>query len=153
MNRGLLLGAVGSALLICSVSSHAQDKGYWRAASSNANDITGDITISDARLTIEFIGYSIALIRQLTPAEASAVFDAGNGGGATGKLYRLSIPSSKRVLHKNTLCGSDETEWMATYLAGRTLHVAFFSGSEIPVLTPEALMNSTNVCGTFRYEH
>jgi hypothetical protein len=87
----------------------------------------------------------------LKPAESSAVFEADPGAGGNGNLYRLNVPAQKRFLHKNTLCGSDDTQWFATYVEGRSLHVAYFSGSDMPVLTPEALANSTDVCGTFSY--
>lgn len=40
---------------------------------------------------------------------------------------------------------------MATYATGRELRVAFFSGSKMPVLTPDTLANSADVCGTFLY--
>lgn len=151
MNRKLLLTAAAVLLPACSICSAAQDKGYWRAASSNANQITGDITLSDTKFTINFIGYSLAQIRKLTTAEAGAAFDVDVNATGAGNLYRLSVPGDKRFLHHNTLCGSEETQWMATYVEGRTLHVALFSGADMPVLTAEALANSTEVCGVFAY--
>lgn len=138
-------------LLSCSLSVLAQDKGYWRATSSSANDITGDITISDTKLTINFSSFTMAQIRHLTPAENSAAFGVDLNEGGTGNLYRMTVPAARRFLHKNTLCGSDDTQWMATYVTGRTMQVAFFSGENMPVLTIDALANSTDVCGTFRY--
>lgn len=151
MNRGILLGAVASLMLVCSLPLAAQDKGYWRAVSSNANDITGDLAIANDKITINFNSFTIAQIRPLKPAESSAVFDADPGAAGGGYLYRLSVPAQKRFLHHNTLCGSDDTQWLATYVEGRALHVAFFSGSDVPVFTPEALANSSDVCGTFSY--
>ena len=47
--------------------SAAQDKGYWRAASNNASAITGDLSISEAKLSINFTSFTIAHIR---PAKA-----------------------------------------------------------------------------------
>ena len=138
-------------MLAFSLPSAAQDKGYWRAVSSNANDVTGDLSIADAKITINFTGFTMAQIRRLLPAESSAIFDADPGEGGAGYLYRLNVPSAKRFLHHNTLCGSDDTQWLATYVHGRALHVAFFSGADMPVFTPDALANSTDVCGTFSY--
>ena len=149
--KRILLGAVACLALACSLSSAAQDKGYWRAASSTAATITGDIVISDTKLTINFTGFVMAPIRKLAPAEVSAAFDADANAGGSGNLYRLSVPASKRLLHHNTLCGSEDTHWMATYAEGRTLRVAFFSGSDTPVFTMDALANSTDLCGTFAY--
>lgn len=130
----------------------AQEKGYWRAASENANKITGDLTIGESRLTIDFTGYTLALIHKLTPAEMATAFDAAIDNPGTGNLYRLDIPAEKRFLHHNTLCGSDDTQWMASYVEGKYLQVLFFSGSDMPVLTGVALANSNNVCGRFTYE-
>jgi hypothetical protein len=151
MRKTTLLGVAAGLLWTCSLSCSAQDQGYWRAASSTARAITGDITISDLKLSINYTPFVIAQIRKLEPAEAVAAFAAGNQPAGSGYLYRLSVPAEKRFLHKNTLCGSDQTQWMATYVEGRDLQVAFFSGANMPVFTSEALANSTNVCGTFSY--
>lgn len=149
MTKGLFFAAV--LCLLWSIPAPAQDKGYWRAASSNANQITGDIAISETKLTINFLSYSLAPIRKLTSAEGGAVFDVDVNAGGGGNLYRLSVPGDKRFLHHNTLCGSEETQWMATFSDGRTLHVVLFSGGSMPVLTGEALANSSEVCGIFSY--
>ena len=137
--------------LACSLACAAQDKGYWQAASSTANSITGDINIADSRVTIDFTAFPLAPIRKLAPAEVSAAFDADVNTGGTGNLYRLSVPAGKRFLHRNTLCGTEDTQWMATYVSGKTLQVAFFSGESAPVFTVDALANSTDLCGTFTY--
>jgi hypothetical protein len=128
-----------------------QDKGYWTAASSNALAITGDVRISDARLTINYANFPLAQIRALKPDEAAAVFDADSNTAVSGKLYRLSVPAEKQFLHHNTLCGSDDTEWMVTYTSGRSLQLAFFSGTDAPALTIDALAHSSSLCGTFSY--
>jgi hypothetical protein len=135
--------------IVCSSPLTAQDKGYWRAASSTAKSITGDIAISDVKLAINFVSFPIAQIRRLTPAEGAAAFDVENGVG--GSLYRLNVSASRKFLHHNTLCGSEDTQWMATYSVDRTLYVAFFSGPETPKLTMDALANSTDLCGTFTF--
>jgi hypothetical protein len=150
MTKGLIVTAVLLGLL-GSISLFGQDKGYWRAASSNANQTTGDIVISDSKLTIDFLGYSLTPIRKLTQTEAGAAFDVDVNASGGGNLYRLSIPGDKRFLHRNTLCGSEETQWMAAYVQGSALHVAFFSGATMPVLTGEALSASSDVCGIFSY--
>jgi hypothetical protein len=152
MSKASLPGGIaGLLLLCCALSAPAQDKGYWRAVSSNANDITGDLTLGDSKMTINFTAFPLAQIRKLQPAESSAIFEADPGSGGSGYLYRLNVPGAKRFLHKNTLCGSDDTQWMATYVQGRSLRVAFLSGADMPVFTVDALANSTDVCGTFSY--
>lgn len=136
---------------VCAPFCLAQDKGYWRSTSSAANDITGDITLSDTRLTISLNGFPVAQIRKITSAEATAAFSADINEGGVGFLYRINVPATRRFLHHDSLCGSDDTQWMATYVTGRTMQVAFFSGESVPVITAEALANSSDVCGTFGY--
>lgn len=142
-------------LLLLALPAAAQDKGYWRASSNTATSITGDITLSAVKLSVNFAPFPLAEIRPLQPAEINALFNADaatqNAVSGSGNLYRLNIPGSKHFLHKNTLCGSDDVQWMATWASGRTLQVAFFSGSDMPVLKPEVIANATNLCGTFTY--
>jgi len=146
-----LLSSVASLALLCSLSCAAQDKGYWRAASNTATSITGDIALSDAKVTINFTAFPIVQARTLAAAEVASAFDADVNSGGTGTLYHLTVPAAKRFLHHNTLCGSEDTQWMATYVSGRTLQVAFFSGTGAPVFTFDALQHSTDLCGTYTF--
>jgi hypothetical protein len=152
MKQGRLFCTIFVSALACCLAAAAQEKGAWRAESKTAESITGDVALSDAVLAINFSNFPVARIRDLEPGEVSAAFDVDSNTGGRGSLYRLSVPASKKFLHRNTLCGSDETEWMAAYVAERsTLHLAFFSGQKMPVFTVEAIGNSTNLCGTFTY--
>jgi len=151
MKRETLLRGVVGAVLVCCMTAVAQDKGNWRAASSTAKSITGDVGLSEEKVAINFSMFTIARIRGLQAAEASALFDADSSAGGSGSLYRLNIPATKTFLHHNTLCGSEDTQWMATYAVGRSLQLAFFSGQKPPVLTLEALANSSDACGTYSY--
>lgn len=146
-----VLGFCATLALACSLSCAAQDRGYWQAASKNASAVTGDITISDLKITIGFKAFPLASIRDLKPAEVSAVFDADVNTAGPGTLYRLKVPAEQRFEHKNTLCGTQDTQWMAAYVVGKTLSVAFFSGEEAPVFTFDAIWHSTNLCGTYTY--
>ena len=139
--------------LACAIHCPAQqqDKGYWRAASNTAAKITGDIAISDSKLTLNFHSYPFAVIRTLKPAEVSALFDADVNTAVQGTLYRLKLPGDLKLQHHNTLCGSDETQWMATYQSGKSLEVAFFSGDDVPVFTFDKISTSSNLCGTFSF--
>jgi hypothetical protein len=138
-------------LLFCSLPTVAQDKGLWSPASSSAKAITSDITIAETRVTIDFFNFPIGQIRVLQAAEASALFDADVNAPGGGSLYRLNISANQHFQHKNTLCGSEDVQWMVTWVEGRTLSVAFFSGSNPPVFTMDALANTTDRCGTFKY--
>ena len=147
----MLLRAIVGSVLVCCMTAVAQDKGYWRAASSTAKSITGDVALSDEKIAINLSNFTIARIRGLQPEELAALFDAEGGGAGSASLYRLNIPASKTFLKKNSLCGSEDTQWMVTYAAGRALQVAFFSGQTPPVFTKDAIEDSTNLCGTFSY--
>jgi hypothetical protein len=150
--RAKCLTSFATLLLVCPLPALAQDKGMWMAASSSAKSITGDISIADARLTLDYFNFPIGQIRVLQPTEAGALFDADVKAPGGGSLYRLAVSADRRFLHKNTLCGSDEVQWMVTWVQGRTLSVSFFSGANPPVFTMDALANTTDRCGTFTYE-
>jgi hypothetical protein len=151
MSPKLLQNVINRSILICSLTLAAQEKGMWRAESSTARSITGDVALSDERISINFSTFPMIRIRSLEKAETSAAFDAVSTADGTGSLYSLNIPGTKKFLHKNTLCGTEDAQWMATYVSGKTLQLAFFSGGKTPVLTLDAMANSTNLCGTFSY--
>ena len=138
-------------LAACSLASAAQDRGYWRAASSNSTAITGDIALSNAKVIINFASFPFVQVRRLNPAESASVFDADVNSGIEGALYRLRIPADHKFLHKNTLCGDEVTTWMATYVSGKTLQMAFFSGDTEPIFKFGAVQNSPALCGVYTY--
>ena len=146
-----MMVAAAGVMLACSLSCPAQDKGYWRAASTETAKMTGDISIADLKVTINFAKFPLAPIRRLKPVEVSAVFDADVNAGISGDLYRLHVPANKPIVQHNTLCGGEDTQWMATYVTGRTLRVAFFSSDDMPVFTFDAIAKSTALCGTYLY--
>jgi hypothetical protein len=145
------LFCIAVGLLACCVSLTAQELGFWRAANSTAQSVTGDVALSDAKISINFSNFAIVRARDLDPAEVSSVFDADSNASNKGHLYRLNIPASKKFMHKSTLCGTEDAQWMATYVEGRSLNLAFFSGQRVPVFTLDAISNSTNLCGTYTY--
>ncbi len=142
---------LSALMLVCVLALNAQEQGYWRAASTNARSITGDITISETSIAINFTSFTIAPIRHMQTPEVAAVFDADVNSGVKGMLYRLSVPSERRFAHRNTLCGTESVQWMATFVSGRNLQVALFSGLDEPVFTFDALNNSSTRCATFTY--
>jgi hypothetical protein len=140
------------AVLLCffaTLSLHAQERGYWNAASDTAKHITGDISFTKSKIVIDFASYTYAQIRTLQPAEAHALFNTDTPG--QGNLYRVEIPAEKRFLHHNTLCGDQETDWVITLVTGHTLQVAFLSGPSIPTLTIDSVSNGTRLCGLYTY--
>ncbi|MEO6924827.1 MAG: hypothetical protein ABI142_13450, partial [Bryocella sp.] len=114
---------------------HAQEKGDWRPVSTNARSITGEIFFTGPKLVINFAAFTLAEIRPIAADEARALFDPETEGA--GNLYRVEIPAERRFLHKNTLCGSEPTQWAITYVTGKTLHLAFFTEPSIPTITME----------------
>lgn len=144
------LAIIALACLIAP-AARTQESGYWRAASNTASSITGDIILSAERLTINFTNYTVTRMRALKPEEISGVFDLEPEIVSHAGLYRMNIPGDKRFLHKNTLCGSEDVQWMVAYATGHELRVAFFSNAKIPSFKREDIMNSTDLCGTFTY--
>jgi hypothetical protein len=134
-----------------SIHARAQEKGTWRAASKTARAITGDISLAPEKVSINFSSFPMAQIRALTPAELNAAFDTEAPANASGNLYRISIPAAKRFVGKNTICGSEDTQWLLTLVAGHDLQIAFFSGPKMPVLTAEGIAANTNLCGIYAY--
>jgi hypothetical protein len=151
MTLTTLRRAITGSLLICCLTVAAQEKGNWRAASNTARSITGDIALSDEKISINFSTFTMVKLRTLDKSELSAAFDADSNAAGTGSLYRLSIPAAKKFLHRNSLCGDEDAQWMATYVSGRSLQLAFFSGDQTPLFTLDAIANSTTLCGTFMY--
>ena len=151
MKRIAWLRVVAGLVVVCGVAATAQEKGYWRAENSTAREITGDVVLSDEKISINFVNFTVSRIRGLQKDEAGALFEAEGGAVGSAGLYRLIVPASKKFLHRNSLCGSEDTEWMVTYVSGRSLRVVFFSGEKPPVFTPDAISNSTDLCGRFGY--
>lgn len=150
--KTLLLAAVLTLVFSIPAMAQNQEKGMWYSASPTTNTVTGDIVIKDGKFTINFRVYPLAPIRALTAAELSAVFAADPNASPDGNLYRLFIPAATQFVHHNTLCGSDDTQWIATYVEGKSLQIAFFSGQQAPKLTFEAITGgSANLCGTYTY--
>ncbi len=137
--------------VLSTLAMAGQDKGSWRAVSSTAKGVTGDVTFAGQKIAINFSAFTIAQIRELTPAEVSAVLHGDSVAAGAGHLYRTSIPAAKTFLHHNTLCGSEDTQWVVTVVRGHALQLAFFSGSGMPVLTADAMANTTDLCGTYTY--
>ena len=155
MKSAPLLKTLAASLLICTLTAaaavQAQDKGYWRAVSNTARSITGDLSLGDEKIIINFVPFPMVKARTLEKAEISALFDVDSTATGDGTLYRLTVPAAKKFLNKNTLCGAEDTQWMVTYVSGKSLRLALFSGQKAPVFTFNAISNSTDLCGTFEY--
>lgn len=138
--------------MLCGLPAMAQELGFWKAESNTAHDVTGDVGISDTKIAIEtFYPFNIVRARDLTPAETSAVFDTDIASNSKAHLYGLVIPANKKFLHKNAICGTEDTHWMVAYAEGNSLALAFFSGEQSPTFAVDSIANSSSFCGMYRY--
>jgi len=55
------------------------------------------------------------------------------------------------MLNGNSICNAKCTWVLAVYTAPDQLNLAFITGDAAPSLAPGALMNSSNVTGTYWY--
>jgi hypothetical protein len=142
-----------SVALACSLCGAAQDrdKGSWHAFDSAAQNITGDVEISNGTVVINKVAFPITQVRQLGESEADVTFEGVKSGG-TGYLYSLRVPTGTKFVHRNGLCDGEDTYWMATYGTERELHVAFFGKEDPPTISKQALENgTTELCVTLAY--
>ena len=146
-----LLSSTAFCLVAFASYCPAQGKWNWQPESTTARSITGEVEFLSDKISINLTEFPAARIRDLSSVETNALFEAEGGAGGTGSLFRLSVPAAKKFLHHNTLCGSEDTQWIAAYMTSRSLHLAMFSGPAMPQFTPDALANSGDLCGTFSY--
>ena len=151
MKQTKLFGVILAFVLFHPVSAPAQQRGDWRASSKNAQAITGDVSLGTEKVVINLVEFPMSEIRRLTPVETKATFDLDTDPVRGGDLFRINIPATKKFLHKNSLCGADDAQWIVAYGVGRSLQLAFFTGLQMPIFTPEAIATTTNLCGIYSY--
>jgi hypothetical protein len=127
----------------------------WSAMSTTAMSITGDVTLSPTDLTMAGTGYPLTHVATVPAQQRAGIgqFIAVTEPAAVD-LYRIKIPGARKLRNGNTLCGGNDVAWLLVVSgSGPTLALAFFSGAAQPPLDPNALSNSTALCGTFTYGH
>ena len=118
----------------------------WKAASTTAISITGDITISANRITF---GNGTSLPLAIAGRVPDFKIDAGKPVSAT--LFRVTAPDDPVLLSGHRLCGGEPPHpvWRPVHLRGsvdlRT--IAAFSGGERPTRA-----GGPDFCGTYIYE-
>src|SRR5258708_12478622 len=100
MKREKLVSVMVGLVLVSCITAAAQDKGYWRATSSTAKSITGDVALADEKISINLVSFTMARIHGLEQAEGSALFDPEAPTRGNRILSRLNLPSSKKFLHR-----------------------------------------------------
>ena len=129
----------------------AQENRTWHATSTTARSITGDVTLANAKMAINYSSWPIAQIRALQPSRTrSAAFDLDGTPEGTGILSGWTSRRKAVSSSKNTLCGGRRCA-VDGHLRGGSQPAAGVSsrGRRMPVLTGEAMVDGTNLCGTF----
>jgi hypothetical protein len=114
--------------------------------------ITGTVRFSSKSISIRGRSYPLMLTHTLTAQElndAKPLFSIDKA--TSGFLFQVSIPAKAPMLNRNTLCGEKCTWVLAVYTAPDQLNLSFITGSATPSLAPGALMNSSNMSGTYWY--
>lgn len=149
-NRAVLRVVAFAALLAQSSAWSASVIEQWKAVSTTASSITGDITIAVDRITF---GNGTSL--PLAAAGRAPDFDSADGRPVNAMLFRVTAPDDPVLLSGNRLCGG-QTPRPVTFVAfwrsvrsggGVDLHtLAVFSGSERPTGA-----GGPGLCGTYNY--
>jgi hypothetical protein len=141
------------ALAISSVAM-ATPVERWTALSTNAMAITGDVKLSNQRITFSN-GKALDLLMEV-PAVGSAPF-TDNGQPISATVYRVTKPMRVKLKNGNGLCGRSQRARPVTFVAvwkpepmrgdvaPRAL--AVFSGNNAPASTSDPA-----TCGVYYYE-
>jgi hypothetical protein len=149
--RPLLPTLVTIAMLAAASARGASVNEQWKAASTTAISLTGDITISANRITF---GNGTSLPLAIAGSVPDFKIDVGKPVSAT--LFRVTAPADPVLLAGHRLCGGEPPHpvtfiavWRPVHLRGsvdlRT--IAAFSGGERPTRAA-----GPNFCGTYIYE-
>lgn len=124
--RAIVVSTAFAAVFVTSAAS-ADYEGRWRAASSTASAVTGDIRLRGDTL-IFGNGKRLTLI----PASAREGNWTPLPESSSGALYRLDPPSDPVLLHGNTLCGKPVTYIVLSQRAEHGLGLTAFTGKAAP---------------------
>ena len=115
--------------------------------------ITGDIALTPGKLLMAHRAFPLKQARAIEPAHLADVGKIVNATGdvQSAALYKTMVPRRTALLKANIICGSKDAEWMLAVFEKNELAVAFFAGAKEPDLAPNAVANSTDLCGTFSY--
>ena len=149
-SRSLLVAAF-AVVFAFTLSATAQEDGPWRAASTNARAITGRYRLLSTKVHHQLHHFHHQPRSVRSKLRRSSRSSTPISPRAAAISSASTFQPIRRFLHKNTLCGSESTQWIVTYAQGRSLQVALFSGSTPPVLTVDALNDPSNLCGIFSY--
>lgn len=133
-----------STLLALSLATAASAAEHLTAYSNTALSITGDVTLSDSKITFGN-GKSVAVKKIATAREGQ--WDPIASGTAKADVYELKKPQDPKLLRGNQLCGS-----------GPVRHIAFFKTgdglTEMVVFNPKADpfgSDPNRVCATYNF--
>jgi hypothetical protein len=138
-------------MLAASSARAASVNEQWKAASTTATSITGDITISANRITF---GNGTSLPLAAAGRVPDFKIDVGKPVSAT--LFRVTAPEDPVLLSGHRLCGGEPPHPVTFIAVWRPAHVrgsvdlrtvAAFSGGEQPTRA-----GGPDFCGTYIYE-
>jgi hypothetical protein len=133
------------AIVLGVVATAAQaELARWLATSKTAMSITGDIVLDDYSLTFKD-GKSLALEPYEMAREGNW---SASGDVISGDVFKIYPPSSPKLLHGNSLCGTPAT-YVVLWTPGEgELTLNFYSGDAAPTGTPDV----DALCATYSYE-
>ena len=159
MTNSMFLRTIAMAAALASlVSLSAQGESVravpWRADTTTAQGITGDIRLGKDQLAIGARVFPLAFVRDLTRAEAAETADLiGASGPVAGGLYTIDIPAGTTFRNGNVLCNGATTRIIAverTESARRRLDLVAFEGDREIYFSGWKTVTG-HVCGTFGY--
>ena len=155
MKRSFAISTIILSMSVC-VAAGAQTpfatSTPYTPQSNTALSITGTVRFSEKAIGINGKTYPLTLTHTLTATElqdSTTLFSIDTA--TSGYLFKVSIPGNAPMLNHNTLCSGACTWVLAVYTAPDQLNLAFFTGDASPGLAHGALMQSSNVSGTYWY--
>ncbi len=138
MNIKRILPAIVGLLVASAAPAFAEGDRY-RAFSTTAESITGDISMDDFSITF-------ANGESLKFAALLGDHFVVDGERVNASLYSVEDPSDPELENGNRLCGAGDVTYLASWSGGEGLTiVAVFTGDEPPE-------NSDEMCASYTYQ-
>jgi hypothetical protein len=133
-----------STILAFSLATAASAAEKLPATSNTAMSITGDVTLSDSKLTFGN-GKSVAVKKIASGKEGK--WDPVASGTAKADVYEIMKPQDPKLLRGNRLCGSGPVRYIAFFRTAANL-------TEMVVFNPKADPfgnDPDRICATYTY--
>lgn len=138
MNTKRILPAILGLLILATTPAFAEGDRY-RAFSTTAESITGDISMDDFSITF-------ANGESLKFAALLGDHFVVDGSRVNASVYSVEDPSDPELENGNRLCGAGDVTYLASWSGGEGLTiVAVFTGDEPPE-------SSDEMCASYTYQ-